>query len=149
MSKDDPESIRHSVFRDNDGISQSETGGDDSPFPVVGLLPKEETQALEFVSRYPEYDGRGVKVAILDTGVDPGAIGLQACPDGSPKLLDMIDCTGSGDVDMATVVKGSNTAVGKGGIREIKGLSGRCKRLFQFLSFMWRRVAWVGSHGGC
>ena len=39
-----------------------------------------------------------VIVAILDTGVDPSAFGLTSCPDGSKKVIDVIDCTGSDDV---------------------------------------------------
>lgn len=46
------------------------------------------------------------------------------CPDGQPKIVDIVDCTGSGDVDTSVVVKGAAVKT-VGDVREIKGLSGR------------------------
>ncbi|CAH0485883.1 unnamed protein product [Peronospora farinosa] len=74
-------------------------------FPTASLLPKEETLADRFLEQYPEYDGRNAVVAIFDTGVDPGAIGLQTTPDNRPKIIDIVDATGAGDIDTSTVIK--------------------------------------------
>lgn len=89
----------------------------DCNFPVWGLLPKKETGVTQFITKYPQYDGRGVIIAIFDSGVDPGAPGLQVTSDGKPKVIERFDCSGAGDVDTSTIVQATDGS--------IAGLTGR------------------------
>ena len=42
---------------------------------------------------------------IVILGVDPGAGGLQITTDGKPKVIERIDASGAGDVDMSKIVE--------------------------------------------
>lgn len=46
-------------------------------YPVGALKPKAETKALSFLQKFPNFNGDGVNIAILDSGVDPWSSGLQ------------------------------------------------------------------------
>ncbi len=56
-----------------------------------------------FLAAHPEADGRGVVIAVLDTGVDPTIPGLTRTPDGEVKVVDVQDFTGQGDVEVRRV----------------------------------------------
>ncbi|CAF3801202.1 unnamed protein product [Adineta steineri] len=95
----------------------------DTHFPIGGCLPKQPTGALQLLTKHPQYDGRQVTIAILDTGIDPLANGLQKTSTGEVKLIDLRDSTGSGDVDISTIVK--ITSTNNKDDDSIQGLSGR------------------------
>jgi len=87
------------------------------PFDPTHLLPKVQTGVDRFLRHLPEADGRGIVVAIFDTGIDPGAPGLAVTSDGRPKIIDLVDASGSGDVDTTTraTVHEDGTITGRSG----------------------------------
>ena len=93
---------------------------------TAGLLPKGETQAADFVQENPNYDGRGIIVGVLDTGCDAGAIGLSLTSEGLPKIIDIVDCSGSGDVVMGPWTTPEKDSAG--GLMLI-GMTGRSLKL--------------------
>ncbi|XP_055333690.1 tripeptidyl-peptidase 2-like isoform X2 [Paramacrobiotus metropolitanus] len=79
--------------------------GDGTSYPFLGLIPKRETGVYDFLRKHPTFDGRGIKMCIMDSGVDPGAEGLQVTTTGQPKVIDILDASGAGDIDTSTVVE--------------------------------------------
>ena len=91
-------------------------------FPVSSSrVPDAETQARAFMTKYPERDGRDVVIAVMDTGCDPGAPGLQITSHGLPKMIDVVDCTGSGDCDTSALLGDGDAPKGPTGRTIIRG----------------------------
>ncbi|HUQ15420.1 MAG TPA: S8 family serine peptidase [Gemmatimonadales bacterium] len=92
-----------------------------------GWMPLASTGADRFVREHPTYDGRGVLIAILDTGVDPGVPGLGTTSTGDPKLVDLRDFSGEGVVPLARVSPRGDTVeiAGRklGGFGRVVGLN--------------------------
>jgi tripeptidyl-peptidase-2 len=69
----------------------------------LGLMPLEGTGVTQWRNTHPADDGRGVVIAILDSGIDPGVPGLQTTSNGQSKILDLRNFSGEGDVDLSRV----------------------------------------------
>lgn len=80
---------------------------------LAGLMPLRSIGADEFLASHPTYDGRGVIIAILDSGVDAGVPGLRTTTTGEEKLLDLRDFSGEGEVPLTPATPdGDVVAVG-------------------------------------
>ena len=85
-----------------------------------GWMPLASTGVVDFLRAHPTYDGRGVLIAILDSGVDAGIAGLNTTSDGKRKLLDLRDFSGEGRVDLTPVsARGDSAMVAGGTVRGI------------------------------
>lgn len=86
--------------------------------PLAGQLPKQDLGVQAFLESLPEFDGRGIRVAILDTGIDPGHPLLQTTSTGHRKVVDWYDATSDGYLTTATVSRADESG-------SLIGLSGR------------------------
>lgn len=76
-------------------------------------MPLQPTGVPSFDEQHPKYDGRGVLIAILDSGTDPGVAGLQQTATGARKILDLRDFSDEGSVPLTPIVpEGGRVTVG-------------------------------------
>jgi tripeptidyl-peptidase-2 len=89
----------------------------DSLQPVVppdaafahGWMPLASTGVNDFLKQHPAYDGRGVLIGILDTGIDPGIPGLSTTSTDAPKLLDLRNFSDEGAVPLRRITPRADT----------------------------------------
>jgi subtilisin family serine protease len=60
---------------------------------VNDFMPTGDTGAAQFVDAHPEWDGRGVTVGVLDTGIDLDHPSLNTTSTGERKIVDWVTAT--------------------------------------------------------
>lgn len=79
----------------------------------LGWMPIAPTGVPQFLKLHPTYDGRGVLIAILDSGIDAAIPGLGSTSTGEKKILDLRDFSGEGRVALTAVTpQGDEIVVG-------------------------------------
>jgi len=68
------------------------------------LLPRQTEYTKPFFEKYPDYNGKGITIFIMDTGIEIDLAGLRKNPDGSPKVVDVFDASRSGNVAVEKAV---------------------------------------------
>lgn len=88
-------------------VAESDSSNDAQAF----LTARRVTGVSELASRIAAADGRNVKVAVFDTGIDFGLEGIDLQSDGSRKLTGFYDLTGFGKVSPVAASLVSNQVV--------------------------------------
>lgn len=92
-----------------------------------GWMPLAATGVPGFLKVHPEWDGRGVLIGILDSGIDAGVPGLQRTPTGSAKLLDLRDFSGEGAVPLTRLAPAGDSVriggIALGGMSRVRTLN--------------------------
>jgi hypothetical protein len=74
-------------------------------------MPLGSTGVDRFLRTHADFDGRGVLIGILDTGIDPSIPGLLTTTTGSPKVLDVRDFSGEGAVPLSRITPAGDSVV--------------------------------------
>ena len=69
---------------------------------MLGLMPLKSAGVDVFAVAHPTYDGRGILIGILDSGIDPGVPGLIATSAGAPKVIELRDFSGEGRIALTS-----------------------------------------------
>lgn len=81
---------------------------------IRGWMPLGSTGVPGFLAAHPQWDGRGVLIAILDSGIDAGAAGLSLTSTNAPKILDLRDFSNEGAVRLSPAVSRGDTVIQSG-----------------------------------
>ncbi|MGC9668124.1 S8 family serine peptidase [Planosporangium sp. 12N6] len=77
-----------------DGAAQGTTAGPGKDTPAANpYMPTNETGAVAFTKAHPTWDGRGVTIGIMDSGVDLDNPALQTTSTGERKIVDWFTAT--------------------------------------------------------
>src|SRR6266478_3317942 len=66
---------------------------DDSTTPLNPYMPTRDAGAAQFVAAHPQFDGRGVTIGVVDTGITLDHPALQTTTTGERKIIDWVRAT--------------------------------------------------------
>ncbi|MCZ6917325.1 MAG: S8 family serine peptidase [Gemmatimonadetes bacterium] len=76
-----------------------------------GFMPLSSTGITAFLRDNPTFDGRGVLIGILDSGIDLGLPGFASTTTGDTKVLDARDFSGEGRIALERIAVRGDTVV--------------------------------------
>lgn len=82
---------------------------------LAGMLSLRSAGVDRFQLAHPTYDGRGVVIGILDTGVDPAVPGLITTSTGAPKVIEVRDFSAEGRIVLTPFPAGNGNTLTFGG----------------------------------
>jgi subtilisin family serine protease len=86
--------VKPQAVKGADSAGQATVSGPGAGTPAANpYMPTNETGAVAFKAEHPTWDGRGVTIGILDSGVDLDNPALQTTSTGERKIVDWVTAT--------------------------------------------------------